>query len=139
MASPPPPTERWTFVVTFPADVRQAALSALGDLDRKVEIRDARHSVKVRVSDVAPTEDGIALRPGSGSEKRVPLAEVAAVRTLTTVRVPPDAYLLVEGDRPRDHLPTLFLALAVAMFGVFNLAGLATFARDSAHPRGLGR
>ena len=32
--------------------------------------------------------------------------------------------LLVEADRPREHLPTLFLALAIATFGVVNLAAL---------------
>jgi hypothetical protein len=125
LANAPPATERWTFVVRFPADARQAALSALGELDRKVEIRDARETLRVRVSDMAPgDEGGLSLRPGGGSERRVPLADIAAVRTLSTVHVPDDAFLLIEGDRPRDHLPTLFLALAVAMFGAFNLAAL---------------
>jgi hypothetical protein len=41
------------------------------------------------------------------------------------VQVPEDAYLLVESDRPREHLPTLLLALAIATFGVVNLAALA--------------
>jgi hypothetical protein len=121
----PPPTERWTYVARFPADGRQAALSALGDLDRKVEIRDARETLRVRVTDMAAAEGALSLRPGGGSERVVPFADIAAVRTLSTVHVPDDAFLLIEGDRPRDHLPTLFLALAVAMFGAFNLAALA--------------
>lgn len=125
LANAPPPTERWTFVVRFPAESKQAALSALGELDRKVEIRDARETLRVRVTDMAAAEGGLSLRPGGGSERIVPLADVAAVRTLSTVRVPEDAFLLIEGDRPRDHLSTLLLALAVAMFGAFNLAALA--------------
>ena len=38
----PEPPSRWTFVVRFPAARRQAALDELGDVDRTVEIRDAR-------------------------------------------------------------------------------------------------
>jgi hypothetical protein len=125
LANAPPPTERWTFVVRFPAEGKQAALGALGDLDRKVEIRDARETLRVRVTDMAVKDGALSLRPGGGGERIVPLADVAAIRTLSTVRVPEDAFLLIEGDRPRDHLPTLLLALAVAMFGAFNLAALA--------------
>jgi hypothetical protein len=121
----PPPTERWTFIARFPADKREAALSALGEIDRKVEIRDARESVRVRVSELAVVDEGLSLRPGGGSERRLSPAAIAAVRTVATVHVPDDAYLLVEGDRPRDHWPTLFLALAVAVFGVVNLSTLA--------------
>ena len=62
---------------------------------------------------------------GGAERAALPWASIAAARTLATVRVPDDAYLLVEGDRPRDHLPTLFLALAVAVFGVVNLGAFA--------------
>jgi hypothetical protein len=125
LSTPPPPFERWTFIARFSADAREAALNALGELDRKVEIRDARETLKVRRSDLGATDDGFSMRPGGGSERREPLPAIAAVRTLATAQVPPDAYLLIEADRPRDHLPTLLLALAVATFGVFNLAALA--------------
>jgi len=118
----PPPIERWTFVVRFePGPGRDAALSALGDLDRKVEIRDARETLKPHVSELAIGNDGGLLVGGH----LVPASAIAAVRTLATVHPADDAYLLVEGDRPRDHLPTLFLALAVAVFGVVNLSALA--------------
>jgi hypothetical protein len=125
LAGGPPPLERWTFVVRFAAAGRAAALSALGELDRLVEIRDARDALTVRVSDMTADADTLVVRPGGGSQRRLTMDAIAAARTLTTIRVPEDAYLLVEGDRPRDHLPTLFVALAVATFGVFNLAGLA--------------
>lgn len=126
MGGGPPPIERWTFVATFEGPGRDAALSALGDLDRRVEIRDARESLRVRVADMSAQADGqgLTVRPGGGSPRTLAAADVAAVRTTAIVRVPEDAYLLVEGDRPRDHLPTLFLALAVAVFGVVNLSAL---------------
>jgi hypothetical protein len=116
----PPPIERWTFIAHFEGPGADAALSALGDLDRKVEIRDARETIKARVSQLTTGNDG-ALRVG---DRSLPGKVVAAVRTLSTVRPPADAYLLVEGDRPSDHLATLFLALAVAVFGVVNLGAL---------------
>jgi hypothetical protein len=125
----PPPIERWTFVARFAGLGRDAALSALGELDRKVEIRDARETVKAQASELSVGEDALVVKPAGGAERRLPWPAIAAVRTLSTVRVADDAYLLVEGDRPRDHLPTLFLALAVAVFGVVNLGALAREAR----------
>ncbi|HVU52459.1 MAG TPA: hypothetical protein VHL80_17315 [Polyangia bacterium] len=131
-----PPVERWTFVARFEGPGRDAALSALGDLDRKVEIRDARETIDARLSELTAADDGLHLperatvRPGGArpltpSERLVPWAAIPAVRTVAIVQPAADAYLLVEGDRPRDHLPTLFLALAVAVFGVVNLSALA--------------
>jgi hypothetical protein len=38
--------------------------------------------------------------------------------------IPSDAYLLVEGDRPRQHLPTVLIAAILLMFGAVNLIGL---------------
>ena len=123
--SGPPPIERWTFIVRWSGPQREAALSALGELDRKVEIRDARETVKAHVSDLSVAEDTLVIKPAGAPERRLPVAALAAVRTLATVHVSDDAYLLVEGDRPREHLPTLFLALAVAVFGIVNLGALA--------------
>jgi hypothetical protein len=125
LASGPPPIERWTFVARFPAARREAALSELGELDRQVEIRDARETVRARLSSLGATSDGLVVKAVSdGAATTYPWASIATVRTLATVHIPADAYLLIESDRPRDHLPTLFLALAVAMFGVVNLAAL---------------
>jgi hypothetical protein len=120
LSSGPPPTERWTFIAKFSGPGRDAALSALGELDRKVEIRDARETIKAHLADLQATDGGISV-----SGRALPIATIAAVRTLATVQVPEDAYLLIEGDTPREHLPTLLLALAVASFGAFNLAALA--------------
>jgi hypothetical protein len=125
LSSGPPPVERWTFVARWDGPGREAALSALGELDRKVEIRDARETLKARVSQLAAGADAGLLVDG----RSLPGSAIAAVRTLTTVHVADDAYLLVEGDRPREHLPTLFLALAVAVFGVVNLSAVARQAR----------
>jgi hypothetical protein len=127
--SGPPPIERWTFVARFEGPGREAALSALGELDRKVELRDARETVKARVSDLGVAADALVVKVDGAAERRIPWDSIAAARTLATVRVANDAYLLVEADRPRDHLPTLFLALAVAVFGVVNLAAFAREAR----------
>jgi hypothetical protein len=120
----PPPVERWTFVARFEGPDRDAALSALGELDRRVDIRDARETVKAHVSDLAVVEDGLVVKT-TRAERHLPWATIAAARTLATVRVAEDAYLVIEADRPRDHLPTLFLALVVAVFGVVNLGAFA--------------
>ena len=121
MGGGPPPIERWTFIARFDKPGRDEALSALGDLDRRGEIRDARETVQARVSALSVAEDGLVVKADGAPERRLAWPSIAAARTLATVDVPDDAYLLVEADHPRDHLPTLFLALAVLVFGVVNL------------------
>lgn len=125
LSSTPEPPTRWTFVARFPAAARQAALDALGNLDHDVEIRDARQSVQLRVDEIAPrTGGGLVLRAGQGAPRDVPAEAVAAIHTLEPVVIPADAYLLVEGDRPRKHLPAVFIAAILIMFGAVNLVGL---------------
>jgi hypothetical protein len=120
-----PPPERWTFVARFAPARRQAALDELGNLDRLVEIRDARETITTRVADVAPAGDGLLVRADAGTPGR-PLAraEIAAVHTVAPVVIPPDAFLLVEGDRPREHAATVVIALMLVMFGTVNVIGL---------------
>ncbi|HXJ19604.1 MAG TPA: hypothetical protein VMT03_05165 [Polyangia bacterium] len=124
-ATPEPPV-RWTYVVRFPAAARQAGLDALGNLDHDVEIRDARQSVQLRVDEITPsgTAGGLTLRPGQGPAREIPPAAVAAIHTVEPVVIPSDAYLLVEGDHPRQHLPTVLIAAILVMFAVVNLIGL---------------
>ena len=72
LSSAPPPPERWTFVTRFPADRRTAALGALGDIDRTVEIRDARETIATRASELAVAGEGdaaaLVIRPPGGDE-----------------------------------------------------------------------
>jgi hypothetical protein len=138
LSSTPEPPERWTFRVGFPAAVRQAALDALGNLDRVVEIRDARQTIEVKVADISAggagevggagggaAGGGLTIRPGQGPARQLSAAVIAAIHTMSPVVIPDDAYLLVEGETPREHLPTIFLALVLVMFGAVNLVGLA--------------
>jgi hypothetical protein len=131
LSSGPPPIERRFFVVRFPADRRDAALSALAELDHQVVIRDARETVRAPLSQIAAEPGGAALLVGSSgggggaaAARRVPVAAIAAARTLATVEIPDDAYLVLEADTPRDHLPSVFIALLLAAFGAINVAGL---------------
>jgi hypothetical protein len=138
LSSTPEPPERWTFLVKFPAGQRQAALDALGNLDRLVEIRDARQTIEVKVADVAAAAPGdakagapqggsggdLVVRPGQGPARQLSAASIAAIHTMAPVVIPDDAYLLVEGEIPREHLPTILLALILVMFGTVNLVGL---------------
>jgi hypothetical protein len=128
LSATPEPPQRWTFVVRFPPASAQAALDAVGNLDREVEIRDARQTVDVKLEDVSAPGGGkgaLVVRPGQGPPRRIETAAVAAIHTMAPVVIPEDAYLLVEGDRPREHLPTVLIALILVMFGAVNLVGLA--------------
>jgi hypothetical protein len=130
LSSTAEPPVRWTFVARFPAAARQSALDAIGNLDHNVEIRDARQPVQLRVEEIAAADvighgfSGLVLRPGQGPAREVPATFIAAIHTVEPVVIPPDAYLLVEGDRPRQHLPTVLIAAILVMFGAVNLVGL---------------
>jgi hypothetical protein len=124
LSAAPPPPERWTFVVRFAPARRQSALDEIGDLDRLVEIRDARETIATHVADVAAAGEGLVVRAAGAPERRLAPAEIGAVHTVAPVVVPGDAFLLVEGDRPRDHLATVVIALMLVMFGTVNVAGL---------------
>jgi hypothetical protein len=124
LSAAPPAPERWTFVVGFPAGRRQAALDEIGDLDHRVEIRDARETIAARIAELAAAPGGIAVRPAGAPERRLGTGELGAVHTLAPVVIPDDAYLLVEGDRPREHVASVFLALILVVFATANVAGL---------------
>jgi len=125
LSATPEPLQRWTFVVQFPADKLQAALDAIGNLDHDVEIRDARQALEVKLQDVTAGPNGaLVVRPGQGPPRELTPAHIAAIHTMAPVVIPPDAYLLVEGDRPRDHAPTVLVAIILVMFGAVNLVGL---------------
>jgi hypothetical protein len=119
------PPSRWTFVVRFPAAKRQTALDQLGDLDRTVEIRDARETIATHVGELSADNGALVVRAPGAPERRLAAADVAAVHTIAPVVIPADAYLLVEGDRPRDHASSILIALALLTFGAFNLVALA--------------
>jgi hypothetical protein len=128
LSATPEPPQRWTFVVRFPPATGEAALDAIGNLDRSVDIRDARQTVDVKLEDVSTPGDargGFIVRPGQGAARRLDPTVIAAIHTMAPVVIPDDAYLLVEGDVPREHLPTVLIALILVMFGAVNLVGLA--------------
>ena len=124
LASAPEPPSRWTFVVRFPAARRQAALDELGDIDRTVEIRDARETIATRVSELAASDGALVIRAPGGAERRLAAGNVAAVHTIAPVVIPDGAYLLIEGDRPRDHVASVIISLVLMTFGVFNVVAL---------------
>jgi hypothetical protein len=109
----------------FAEDRRQAALAALADLDRRVRIVPARATTRVRFSDLRKSSDGFLVHPGGSADGfSLPLADIQVVRTVAPVRIPDDAWLLVEGDRPRDHLSTVLVAVLLLGFAAVNLLAL---------------
>jgi hypothetical protein len=115
---------RQAVVATFPDDRRAGALAALSDLDRRVRIGPARTTTRVRLSDLRRTPEGLVAHPKEGAEVVLPPAQVVAVRSVAAVRIPDGAWLLLEGDRPRDHLKTVVIAVLLVGFALVNLLGL---------------
>jgi hypothetical protein len=117
-----PAGDRVALLARLPPARRDAALAALSDLDRRVRIGPARTTTRARVSALRVAPDGLAVS-GSGptGQQVLPRGEIQAVRTMAPVVIPDDAWLLVEGERPRDHLRDLIVAVFLAGFALINL------------------
>jgi hypothetical protein len=116
--------DRLAVVARFPASRRDAALAALADLDRRVHIGPARTTTRVRVSDLRAVADGLSVKLPSGSDALLARAEIQTVRTMASVRIPDDAWLLVEGERPREHLRDVIVAVFLAGFALVHLLAM---------------
>lgn len=120
-----PSAERHTFVLAVPPAERDRVMDAVSELDQKVGVKDVRETVKVRLGELGVEGDRLAMSGGTpGAERRV-LDNVAAVRTLAMVQIPEDAYLIVEGETPREHTVDVAIALVLLVFASVNLVGLA--------------
>jgi hypothetical protein len=115
----------WQLRVALPEAARDKALSALSDLDPAVQFHVARETVQLPLSEVRASAGGFDF--GSrlpGIAGTVPPDRVASVRTLTTVRVPPDAVLLIEGEVPRSQWKSLLFLVVLVVFGTVSLLAL---------------
>lgn len=121
--------ERHVLVVTMAAADRDRVLNAIGELDWRVGIQEVRETVKARLSELSVVGDKLALREpgvgaGAGAAARV-LDNVDTIRTLAPVQIPADAYLIIEAETPREHIPDVAIALVLLVFATVNLVGLA--------------
>jgi hypothetical protein len=115
--------KRLAVVATFPAEKRDQAMQALSDLDELVRFRPARVTHTVTIAGLTAGQDFLHLQVG-GQALEVPMGQILAVRTLATVQIPADAFLLREGERPRDHLKILIVAAFLLGFAAVNLLAL---------------
>jgi len=120
-------------LVRFPPDKRQAALGELGDIDPKIQIRDERRTLTVRLSDLRDGGDALLVQSAEAgaAPERLPIADVPAIRTLAAVQMPADAWMLIEMDHPRDHVQSVIFAGVLLAFAAINLIGLARGMRKS--------
>ena len=54
----------------------------------------------------------------------LPVAQIQGIATLAGVQIPDDALILLEGERPREHLKSLIIAVFLLGFAVVNLLAL---------------
>jgi hypothetical protein len=116
-------TRRRAVIARFPEASREVAQAALHDLDRRVLITPARTTTRVRVADLRASSEGLVARTQQG-ELALPRAQIETVRAVSPVRIPEGAWLLLEGERPRDHLRSVVIAVLLVGFALFNLLAL---------------
>ena len=110
-------------VATFPADKRDQAMQALSELDENVRFRPARVTHTSTVAGLTAGQDSLRLQL-AGQAMDLPMSQILAVRTLATVQIPDDAFLLREGESPRDHFKILIVAIFLLGFAAVNLLAL---------------
>jgi len=112
-----------SLVITFAPDRRDKAMSEIADLDSHVRYQPVRTTYPVKVGDLAAGKQGLSVKVG-GEEKDLPVDRILAIRTVAQVKIPDDALILREGERPRDHLKTIIVAAFLLGFAVLNLLAL---------------
>ena len=93
--------------------------------------------MKVRLSDLATDGSVLSVRAGAtlpaapeaASAAPAPggpraLTGIITVRTLATVQIPPDAFLVIEAETPREHMSDVAITLVLLVFASVNLVGL---------------
>ena len=78
-------------LVRFPPDKRQAALGEIGDIDPKIEIRDERRTLKVRLSDLRDGGDALLVQSAEAgaAPERLPIATSPRSARWPRCRSPP--------------------------------------------------
>lgn len=119
--------DRQTWIVAVTPETRDKLMNDLAAIDYQSDLRDVRETVKARVADLGVEGQTLTVRGGEGGqgEKTRPLVGLDTIRTLATVQIPPDAYLIVEAETPRDHLSDVAVAVVLIAFASVNLVGLA--------------
>ncbi len=129
VATEPPTSSHHVFKITVVTKERDHLLDAIGNIDPRVGIQEVRETVKVRLGDLTVVEQKLALRGAGGGSAGLDaprvLPNIDTIRTLAPVQIPPDAYLIVEAETPREHLPDVAIALVLLVFATVNLIGLA--------------
>ena len=116
--------KRLALVVSFPPGRRDQALQALGELDRQLHIQPAHITHKTRVADLGATAEAIVVKTAGAESQSFPLAQIQGIGTLAAVQIPDDALILLEGERPGEHLKSLVIAAFLLGFAVVNLLAL---------------
>jgi len=111
-------------VVTFPPERRDSGLNALGEMDSKLNMRPAHTTRKARIADLGATAEAIVVKTAGAGAQVVPIAQIQGIGTLATVQIPGDAIIVFEGERPREHLKTLIIAIFLLGFATINLLAL---------------
>jgi hypothetical protein len=126
-------SDRQAWRIDVPSGRRDALLGAIAVLDPEMDIRAVRETVKVRLGDLTVAADtppgSLVAKDTAGLGAVAPdtarvLAHIDTVRTLATVQIPDDAFLIVEAEKPREHLPEAAVAVVLVVFASVNLAGL---------------
>lgn len=119
--------DRQNWIVAVTPATRDKLMNDLAAIDYQSDLRDVRETVKARVANLAAEGPLVVVRGGEGADagKARPLVGLDTVRTLATVQIPPNAYLIVEAETPHEHASDAAIAVVLIAFASVNIVGLA--------------
>lgn len=110
------------FDCTFPADREAQVLSAVADIAGRTRIIPVVERLVAPLTQLRTVGGGLEFtKPGSSSVQSFSWDNVLSIRTTSTLNIPQDAYLLLEGERPSNHYKSVVATAFLLAFGLVNL------------------
>jgi len=120
----------FAFECTFPADKEAQVFSAVADIAGRTRIIPVVEHILAPLTQLRAVEGGLeftkpgassAQLPGASSAQLIDWQNVLSIRTTSTLNIPQDAYLLLEGELPSSHYKSVVATAFLLAFGLVNL------------------
>jgi hypothetical protein len=121
------------FVVHIDDARRDKVIAELGALDPRIEVKLRKRSFTVPWGGLQALPEGLLVpATATSAATTLPWDAITAVTTVEPLTIPPDAFVLVEGERPQDLWYVPVFALCFVIFVVWNLLALRSALRRPA-------
>jgi hypothetical protein len=109
------------FDCTFPADRETQVFSSVADIAGRTRILPVVEHVVAPLTQLRAVGGGLEFtKPGAPEAQSIAWGNIKSIRTTSTLSIPHDAYLLLEGERPNSHYKSVVATAFLLAFGLVN-------------------